>query len=350
MPDVKDLPAAGLFEEFFDRLVTLVSERLSVQFRYQGQVPSDSTKMVLEDSSREFGNMLRAVFRYNLSEALYEEAAWYASLLEARGPGREAFVLLLDSWLMAIHGVIKPPECHALCGPLEELRAQVDSLFSRLAETRQAHASPEIRAMTDLLIRAAFRELLAHFRKEVSAGAAVEALIPQVLMPAMQEIGRRWEADEIGIFQEHLGTETLLRLLPALLTVGDLPAKLPYSALVSCVPGEEHKNLVAALATFLELRGWQTFPLGRSLPRQELIRAATHLKPDVAFLSLMMLARLPEALDVLEGLRSAQPNLPIIVGGRGARLALPLFQKIGVPVIQDFDEAHYRALEKLSHA
>ncbi len=350
MPDTKDIPAAGLFEEFFDRLVALVSERLSVQFRYQDQLPSDSAKLVLEDGIREFGKLLRAVFRYNLPEALNEEAGWYASLLESRGLGREALVLIVDSWLMAIHGLIKPPECHALCGLLEELRANLDRLFSRLTERRQVHPSPEIRTMADLLTQAAFRDLLSQVQKKIAAGMAPGTLITQELLPAMHEVGRQWEAGEIDIFQEHLGTETLLRLLPILLTLGNLPPSLPYAALVSCVPGEEHQILVASLATFLELQGWRTFPVGRSLPSQELVKAATHLKPDVFFLSLMMLARLPEALVVMEALRAARPRLPVIAGGRGARLALPLFQKRGIPVLQDFQEAHQTALEMLSHA
>jgi methanogenic corrinoid protein MtbC1 len=350
MPGTKDIPAAGLFEEFFDRLVALVTERLSVQFRYQDQLPSDSAKLVLEDGIREFGKLLRAIFRYNLPEALNEEAGWYASLLESRGLGREAFVLILDSWLMAIHGLIKPPECHALCGPLEKLRDNLDRLFSQLTERRQVHPSPEVRTMADLLTQAAFRDLLSQVRQKIAAGTAPETLIPRLLLPAVQEIGRRWEAGEINIFQEHLGTETLLRLLPILLTAGEVPPRLPYAALVSCVPGEEHQMLVAALATFLELRGWRTYPVGRSLPRQELIKAATFLKPDVFFLSLMMVARLPEALEVVEALHGAQPRLPVIVGGRGARLALPLFQKRGIPVLQDFQEAHQTALEMVSHA
>jgi hypothetical protein len=268
MPDTKDIPAAGLFEEFFDRLVALVSERLSVQFRYQDQLPSESAKLVLEDGIREFGKLLRAIFRYNLLEALDEEAGWYASLLESRGLGREAFVLILDSWLMAIHGVIKPPECHALCGPLEELRANLDRLFSRLTERRQVHpcpGNPHHGGFADP--KRLFVSCFLKFREKIAAGTAPETLITRLLLPAMQEIGRRWEAGEINIFQEHLGTETLLRLLPILLIAGELPTNLPYAALVSCVPGEEHQILVAALATYSGItRAGELFRWGEVFP------------------------------------------------------------------------------------
>lgn len=343
-------PAAELFEQFFDRLVALVSERLAVRLRYHKELPSEAAKLVLEDGIREFGRLLRAVFRYELPDALEEEAAWYISLLESRGLGREAFLLIVDSWLMALHGVIKPPECHALCRPLEELRGRLDDLFDQVSRRRQTPPPPEIRTLADLLGRAAFRELLAHVREQIAAGTSPEAVITRLFLPALEEIGRRWEAGEIDIFQEHLGTETLLKLLPILLTVRDLPPRLPYSALISCVPGEEHQIVVAALATFLDLQGWQTFPVGRSLPAPELLKAAAHFRPGVFFLSLMMLARLPEALEVMERLRAAQPGLPIIVGGRGARLAQSCFRKAGIPVIQDFFEAHHRGLEMLSHA
>jgi methanogenic corrinoid protein MtbC1 len=80
--------------------------------------------------------------------------------------------------------------------------------------------------------------------------------------------------------------------------------------------------------------------LGRSLPAEQVARAAGVLKPDAVFLSLSMLSRLNETLDVVARLRAQTPNCPVLVGGRGTAPARRLLEAAGAHVTQDFDEAH----------
>jgi len=342
--------ASQLFEGLFDRLLAVVRERLSVKLRYQHLPDLHKFNPDLQDSLSQFGFMLRTVYRYNLWSGLFDEALWYASLFTSRGLGPEAFSLLLESWIIAIHGLIQPPECNELSQPLEELRGQIPQMFAQVAQRRQSPPEAEIEALVDLLMQADFPAGLHLLEAKIATGTPPGSLLTNLLLGAMQEIGRRWEADSLAIFQEHLATETMQRLLAALYFLAQPPVKLPYAALVTCVPGEEHQFLVAALSIYLELQGWRTFPLGRSLPTAELVQAVEVLKPQVCFLSLTMLARVPEALEVVGALRDRQPGWPIIVGGRGATLASSLFESEEVSVLQDFAEANILALAKVSHA
>jgi methanogenic corrinoid protein MtbC1 len=342
--------ASHLFEEFFDRLLAVVRERLSIRLRYQHLPDLDKLNPELQDSLTQFGLLLRTVYRYNLWSGLFEEAIWYASLFDSRGLGPEAFTLLLECWIIAIQGLIQPPECNELSQPLEELRTQVPQMFAQVAQRRQPRPEAEINTLVDLLMQADFPAGLHLLKGKIATGTPPGLLLTGLLLGAMQEVGRRWEADVIAIFQEHLATETIQRLLASLYFLAPPSVKLPYSALVSGVPGEEHQLLVAALSIYLELQGWRTLPLGRSLPTAELVQAAEALKPQVCFLSLTMLARVPEALEVVGALRARQPGWPIIVGGRGAILARRLFETEEVSVLQDFAAAHSLALEKVSHA
>ncbi len=139
------------------------------------------------------------------------------------------------------------------------------------------------------------------------------------MLPAMAEIGRRWEVNEVEVFQEHLATEALQGLLAGmpLMTTGAAP-KVGWTALVSCAPGDEHELIPLALAAFLEFRGWSVKNLGKSLPSGQIVRAVTAFSPQALFLTFTTISRLDETLEVIEQCRAASADCRIILGGRGA--------------------------------
>ena len=331
---------ATVFEEHLDQLLALVRQRLTLEWRFHkrhdlARLESDLTELV-----REFGQLLRVVYRYDLREALAHEAAWYASVLAARGPGGDAWGLLLDSWIVAIQGVIKPPECNQLAAPLQELRGRAPQLFAEAQARHTAPPSAAVRDLADRLVagdRAGARELLESQR---GGGVPVTELIPQLVLPAMAEIGGRWERNELAVFEEHLASETVLRLLAGLAVGGVGGATPGRVAVVSCVPNDQHQILASALTAYLELRGWSVRSLGRSLPSEQIVQAVERIEPAALFLSMTMLARLPETLAVVEQARARRPGCRILVGGRGAPWGRPLLEAAGARVTQDFDEAH----------
>jgi methanogenic corrinoid protein MtbC1 len=333
-------PAAAAFEEHLDQLMALVRQRLTLEWQFHQRADLARLESDLAELVREFGQLLRVVYGYNLTEALAQEAAWYASALAARGPGSDAWGLLLDSWIMAIEGVIKPPECNQLAAPLRQLRSRAQQLFVE-AQTRRGPPAPEaVDQLVDRLVagdRAGAQQWL---QAQMTAGTPATDLIVRLILPALAEIGRRWELNELAVFEEHLASETMLRLL-AWLAAG--PAILPPAsrvALVSCVPNDQHQILPAALSAYLELRGWTVRCLGRSLPADQIAAAAARIKPAALLLSMTMVARLPEALQVVEQVQARLPQCTIIVGGRGAALGRAWLEAAGARVTQDFDQAH----------
>jgi len=111
-----------LFTTEFQQLSSLVQKRIEVQWHYHRR--SDGPGLGLEDLlayADEFGRMLKVVYRYSLMDALREETKWYARVFSPRGSGHLAFAAILESWIFAIQGVIKPPECNELSAPLKRL-------------------------------------------------------------------------------------------------------------------------------------------------------------------------------------------------------------------------------------
>ncbi len=343
MPDLKT--AYSLFESNYDNLLALVSKRMEVEMQYHYQSDIKQLKPDLFDQFREFGELLRVVYRYDLTDILPEEAAWYASALSSRGSVKDAFGLLINSWIIAMQGVIKPPECNLLASPLQALMSNIDSVLSK-AEHRLGFPPPvEISDLVNILIEGdrmnAQKQLLA----QVNIGVKSYELITKFILPAMVEIGRRWENNELQIFEEHLATETIIRLLAGFTYTFKPEENINRKALVSCVPNDKHQLVPMALGTFLELKGWQVTSLGSSLPEDQIVLAAKKIKPDAIFLSINMLSRLTDALELILKLQQNHPEIKILVGGNGTRTGKALLEKTNAVVIQSFEEAHQIAIQ-----
>jgi len=344
-----DSAYAHLIREF-ERLCALAGERVRVEWLHHQREDLRRLSRELSENVAEFGRLLCVVFQYGLTAALRDEAAWYLATLRARGSRQDAFALVLESWIVAIQSLIKPPECNELAAPLQALRDALPDLVQAVREADQAAFAPEV----DVLVRtvtggdvAGAERLL---RTALAERPAPESIVTELLLPTMAEVGRRWERNELAIFQEHLATQTvrhLLAILPLLVETRVPPAHL---AVVACVPGDEHELASLALGTYLRLQGWHVRLLGGSLPAEEIARAVTTLAPQTLFLSLSMLSRLEGALDTAAQVRAAAPGCRIIVGGHGACPARSVLERSGVLVGSSFEDAHRLALAGTSHA
>ncbi len=332
--------AFRLFVEHYDHLLALVRQRFTVFWQFQQEDEPQPAAAELLDYTQEFGRLLRVVLRYHLLEALKEETAWYAAVFMARGAGQEALALLLDSWLVAIQGLIKPPECNILAQPLQMLRADLQKIYQVAQARVQAPPSPDLAALVDLLTMGEVVSAQAVISGYLNQGTPPYAIITGTLLPAMVEIGRQWEQNSLAIYQEHLATEAIIRLLCALPAYGPVAVSGKQLALVTCVPGDEHQLLPLALGIYLELRGWRVRSLGRSLPLEQIGAAAAAFQPEVIFLSLTMLSRLEEALATVAYLKTLGQPWRLIMGGPGTRAAAAILAEAGVRVVETFEEAH----------
>ncbi len=342
------LPAdAAVFESHLPQLLALVEKRLELQRGFHGRADLPALDPDLFDLARELGLLLRVVYRYGLAEALEEESAWYASALSSRGPGRDALTLLLDSWIVAIHGVVKPPECDRLARPLQEVRSRVDRILSRIATPPSTLLPSGVHELVDRLVRGEKARAQGLLESRIAAGLAPHEAITDLLLPAMVEVGRRWEVGASGIWEEHLATETALGLLAGLAASARPREALPRLGLVGCVPNDEHQLAPAALSAYLELRGWNAPSLGRTLPAEQVVLAAEKLAPHAVFLSMNLLARLHDAVGLVGALRRSRPGCPVFVGGRRAATARTWLEEAGARVVDSFEEAHREATGEL---
>jgi len=333
------------FVREFDRLAALAGERLRVEWSHHQREDLRRLSRELSENAIEFGRLLRVVFRHGLIAALHDEAAWSVATLGARGSRQDGFALVLESWIVAIQGIIKPPECNELAAPLQALRQALPDMVRAARVPAQKAVPAEVDRLVSSVVSGDVAAADRLLRAALAQRSAPETVVTDLLLPAMAEVGSRWERNELAIFQEHMATETVRHLLAILPLVAEQGARIGQTALVSCVPQDEHQLAPLALGTYLRLRGWPVRLLGGSLPAAEIARAVAALSPQTLFLSLSMLSRLEEALDAAACVRAVAPACRIVVGGRGAQPARDVLERSSALVALSLEDAHRLALE-----
>jgi DNA-binding transcriptional MerR regulator len=155
--------------------------------------------------------------------------------------------------------------------------------------------------------------------------AGVVSTWEEVMVPVLQNIGRRWEATGEGVEVEHLFAEAAMASLSAVAGRLDQPRNTAQ-VLLSCVEDEQHSLPLHAAAAGLAERGVSVRQLGARVPTEALAAAVRRTGPAVTLVYASM--PVPErALELV--LRRTRPNAQIMLGGPGwGRPTLPAYAEL----------------------
>ena len=115
------------------------------------------------------------------------------------------------------------------------------------------------------------------------ARLSTDALLRDVVLPYLHELGERWERGEVSIAQEHFAS-TLLRGRLLGLARGWGRGIGPV-AVLACAPGEQHDLGLLAFGLALRARGWRIVYLGTDTPIPSVADAARSCGPTVVVVS-----------------------------------------------------------------
>jgi len=163
----------------------------------------------------------------------------------------------------------------------------------------------------DKQARAATAEALA-------AGVAPMELIQQTMVPAMDEVGRLFEAQDYFVPELLLAgramKSALVLIKPLLSASGQ---KMTVRVVIGTVKGDLHdigKNIVASM---LEGGGFEVIDLGTDVSPQSFVSAVEKRQPQIVCMSALLTVTMPAmklTIDALEtaGLRS---QVKVLIGG-----------------------------------
>src|SRR3954454_1111246 len=141
----------------------------------------------------------------------------------------------------------------------------------------------------------------------------IDAVASRVLLPALHEIGTRWESGDISVAEEHFATALLRGRMLAL--ARNWGAGSGPLALLACPPGEQHDLGLIAFGLVLRQRGWRIALLGGDTPIETIADAVAKLSPN----SVVLAAVTGEPFErVADQIRALTAVTTVLIGGEGA--------------------------------
>lgn len=330
--------AVQLLREAIPNILALVNEKFRLD------TPNDDKRAIpqnldfLMDAHRHFGEMLLAVYQFQLWHSLIDEAIWYAQSVRSRGLDERYFSQMLRTWMIALHSYIKPPEVGELTQPLIWLSRHAQDLFQSVIQ--EEVLSDEASELVNLLLgneRGKAEGLINSFSQEKNSD---EALIDKLFLPVLSEIGRLWCNNQISVADEHLAVANLRSIYQVYFRSRSSGERRKQGITVCCVPGEEHEVGAELLSLYLRSRGWPIDFIGHSAPEGEILRMVERNASFVLVLSVTLISHLPALVSLVQRLRENFPSLKVLAGGRAIRQAKDVIKELVDGVPDSFEECH----------
>jgi DNA-binding transcriptional MerR regulator len=178
---------------------------------------------------------------------------------------------------------------------------ELAGLRSRLRDALDALNEPAAQATLD--------RLLTDF--------TVEAVLRDVVVPYLRDLGERWERGSATVAQEHFASHVIRGRLSGLARgwgQGGGP-----QAILACPPDELHDQALAVFGIALHRAGWRIRYLGASTPLKDLRRVVDETRPDLIVLAAVSRARFSGIVPELAALASVAP---LALAGAGATAEL----------------------------
>jgi 5-methyltetrahydrofolate--homocysteine methyltransferase len=152
----------------------------------------------------------------------------------------------------------------------------------------------------------------------LAAGAVPLQLISESMGPAMDEVGRLFEAEEYFVPELLLAGRAMrsaLEILRPLMTASG--QKLATKVVIGTVKGDLHdigKNIVGSM---LEGSGFEVIDLGSDVSPEKFVSAVMEQKPQIVCMSALLTVTMPAMKTTIDALTNAgvRTNVKVLIGG-----------------------------------
>lgn len=176
----------------------------------------------------------------------------------------------------------------------------------------------DLKKLHDAILNGDAKTAKAVTEEALAANADPLELVQKYMVPAMDEVGKRFECEEYFVPELLLAARAMkssLELIrPLLVASGAEPAG---RVVIGTVKGDLHdigKNLVSAM---LEGGGFEVFDLGADVAPQKFVDAVKERKPQLVCLSALLTVTMPSMKTTIQALKEAglRGDVKVLVGG-----------------------------------
>ena len=176
---------------------------------------------------------------------------------------------------------------------------------------------PDLQKLHEAILNGDAKTAVAVTKEALDGGASPLELVTKYMVPAMDEVGRRFECEEYFVPELLIAARAMKGLLelirPLLAAQGAQPAG---RVAIGTVKGDLHdigKNLVASM---LEGGGFEVIDLGADVAPEKFVDAVQK-GANVVCLSALLTVTMPSMKTTIEALRAAgvRDRVKVLVGG-----------------------------------
>jgi corrinoid protein of di/trimethylamine methyltransferase len=177
---------------------------------------------------------------------------------------------------------------------------------------------PDLSKLYDAILSGDHKAASAITREAIDAKIDAMEMVTGYMVPAMDEVGRRFECEEYFVPELLLcgrAMKSALELLrPLLAAAGSQPAG---RVVIGTVKGDLHdigKNLVAAM---LEGAGFEVIDLGADVEPDAFVETVKVRKPHLVCLSALLTVTMPSMKTTIQALKDAgvRDSVKVLIGG-----------------------------------
>jgi len=176
----------------------------------------------------------------------------------------------------------------------------------------------DLKALSEAVIRGDAKAAREITEQALASGVDPLALVNEHMVPAMSEVGRRYECNEYFVPELLISARAMkasLELIRPLLTAS---GRQPMARVaIGTVKGDLHdigKNLVAAM---LEGGGFEVIDLGVNVSPDQFVAAVREKNAQIVAMSALLTTTMPSMKTTIEALQTAgvRQQVKVIIGG-----------------------------------
>ena len=177
---------------------------------------------------------------------------------------------------------------------------------------------PQFQDLYDAIVNGDAKKARAATQAAMDAGTAPMELISASMVPAMDEVGRLFEAEEYFVPELLLAGRAMksaMELLrPLMIAAGQ---KFSTRVVIGTVKGDLHdigKNIVASM---LEGGGFEVIDLGADVAPEKFVAAVEERQPHVVCMSALLTVTMPAMRTTIDALKRAglRDRVKVLIGG-----------------------------------
>jgi len=168
-------------------------------------------------------------------------------------------------------------------------------------------------------------------RSALSNSIDIRDIYLHVLQPAMHEIGRLWEINEVTVAQEHLATAITQSVMAQIYAHIAIRPPIGRSLVATCIGGELHEIGIRMITDFFDMEGWDVYYLGANMPADDVVTMVNQQQADLLAVSATLNNHVLKAHELIKAVRASPigSRIKVIVGGHPFNRTPDMYQRIG---------------------